>query len=406
MLLMLLALPAAAADRDRLLYHAETLAGEVVISRDADVPFNPASVVKAGTTLWALERLGAGYRYATVFGSTGPPNPSRGRIVGSLVVEGGGDPDFQVENALLAVHALNGMGLREVTGDLVVEGPFFMGWENGIERRSTDPTRRLLAMGERLRAVLEPARWQPSTRSAWLDLCARHGLDDERPPRLRVAGAVRIGAPPTSLPLLIHRSNPLATLLKRFNTYSNNDLIRVADNLGGVGPLVTFLRTRLGAAPADIHLATASGQGRNRITARLVVGLIRELGAAAARQGLDLTDLLPVPGCDPGPTRRMFPKLVAGPHAHSVVCKTGTLTTTDGGVAVLAGAFTSPSLGTVLFCVAAPGSDHQQTRWRRLEQEWLLDLVDRAGGAVPFGCGGDLPFSDSEATVEIVPTAG
>jgi serine-type D-Ala-D-Ala carboxypeptidase/endopeptidase (penicillin-binding protein 4) len=405
-LLVLLAQLAAAADRDRLLYHVETLAGDVVLSHGADVTFNPASVVKAGTSLWALERLGAGHRYATVFASTGLLDRSRGRIVGSLVVEGGGDPDFQVENALLVVRALNRMGVREVTGDLLVEGPFFMGWENGMEGRRGDPARRLLAMGERLRAVLEPARWQPSTRSAWLELCARHGLDDERPPRLRVDGAVRLGAPPGSRTLLVHRSNPLVMVLKRFNTYSNNDLIRVADTLGGVGSLEAFLRGRLGAAPADMQLATASGQGRNRITPRLAVDLIRELGAAAARQGLGLTDLLPVPGCDPGPTRRMFPKLVAGPRARSVVCKTGTLTTTDGGVVVLAGAFTSPRLGTVLFCVAAPRSDHQQTRWRRLEQEWLLGLVDRAGGAVPFGCKGELPFSDSDATVEIEPAAG
>ena len=57
-LLLVVVRAAPAADRDRLLFHAETLEGAVLESRGADTPFNPASLIKVGTSLWALERLG------------------------------------------------------------------------------------------------------------------------------------------------------------------------------------------------------------------------------------------------------------------------------------------------------------------------------------------------------------
>jgi len=55
----------AASDQDRLVFHAETASGETVASQLADLPFNPASVVKVATSLWALESLGPDHRYSS-----------------------------------------------------------------------------------------------------------------------------------------------------------------------------------------------------------------------------------------------------------------------------------------------------------------------------------------------------
>jgi len=97
-ILVAIAGASSAADRDQLLYHAETLKGEVLQSQSADTPFNPASLVKVGTSLWALESLGPEHRYRTVFGIDGEWDKKTGRLVGSLVVQGWGDPDMQPEN--------------------------------------------------------------------------------------------------------------------------------------------------------------------------------------------------------------------------------------------------------------------------------------------------------------------
>ncbi len=135
-----------------------------------------------------------------------------------------------------------------------------------------------------------------------------------------------------------------------------------------------------------------------------MTALLSELRSEAADQDLDLRRLLPVIGCDPGATRRMFPALAAPPLTGTVTCKTGTLTNTDGGVAVLAGTFTSPEKGVVTFAIAAPRAGGRLQYWRKLQQRWVLALIDEQGGAVPAPCGPELPFSDTFAEVEVVPS--
>jgi len=95
----------------------------------------------------------------------------------------------------------------------------------------------------------------------------------------------------------------------------------------------------------------------------------------------------------------MFPALANDPLGPRAVVKTGTLTTTDGGVVVLAGAFSNSDLGTVFFCVAATRTGREIARWRSAEEVWLLGLMKTLAGAEPRPCGPELPFSSSDAIV-------
>ncbi len=397
--MLTLAGPAAAQDVDRLLFHAETKDGVVLLSRGADTPVNPASVVKVGTSLLALEELGADHRFLTLFGVRGQWDTATGLVEGDLVVAADGDPDLQVENLMLVALELEALGLRRVSGDLVVRGPLWVGWEQGVEKRVADPALRGPIAGARLRDALDTGRWGSSLRASWQAVAGRQGRDPARPPRVRVEGGVRFEPEAALRPLVEHRSAPLPELLKRFNVYSNNDIVRLADGLGGVEALERVLRERLGES---VELSTASGERRNRMTARAAVRLIWELDGAAARAGISSHRVLPLLGCDPGPTRRMFPRFQRPPLAKAVTVKTGTLTTTDGGVVVLAGQFTSVDLGDVAFCVAVPEAGGAIDHWRRMQQQWLVELVERAGGAVAAPCSGDLPFADSLAQIEVV----
>lgn len=399
LVVMLIASTATPRDADRLLFHAEAEDGAVLLSRGADTEFNPASVVKVGTSLLALEKLGAGYRYTTVFGTRGEWDRATGVLDGDLVVAAGGDPDLQAENLMLVALELEALGLRRVTGAVVVRGPLWVGWENGVEKRVVETAARAPVAGARLRDAFDAARWSSSLRSSWDALARRRGLDVVRPPRLKVEGGVRFEAEATSEPLVEHRSAPLPELLKRFNVYSNNDIVRFADGLGGVETLQALLVERL-AQP--VELSTASGERRNRMTARGAVRLVWELDATAAWHGFTVRRVLPVLGCDPGPTRRMFPRFQRPPLSAAVAVKTGTLTTTDGGVVVLAGHFVSPTVGEVVFCVAAPQAGGAIDHWRRLQQEWLVDLIGSVGGVVASPCAGELPFSDSLAEIRVV----
>jgi D-alanyl-D-alanine carboxypeptidase len=84
-----------------------------------------------------------------------------------------------------------------------------------------------------------------------------------------------------------------------------------------------------------------------------------------------------------------------------VVGKTGTLTTTDGGVVAFAGTFDSRERGRVIFAVGAPGSGWEIRRWRDAEQDWMIDLMASLGGAEARLCGPDLPNPDTFAEVVV-----
>jgi D-alanyl-D-alanine carboxypeptidase/D-alanyl-D-alanine-endopeptidase (penicillin-binding protein 4) len=401
-LIALCAIAAGAADRDRLLYHAETLDGRALQSQAADTLFNPASLVKVGTSLWALDSLGPAHRYRTVFGVDGEWDKKTGRLAGSLVVQGWGDPDLQPENVFLVARQLNRLRLYRVEGWLRIDGDFWIGWENGVANRTLDPRDRVERMGRRLRSVLDPRRWDSSTRAAWEAMCERRGWDPKDPPRIEIVGSVRPGAPADWTPVVVHRSNPLPILLRRFNVYSNNDIIRVAEGLGGSSGLESYLEKRLGLTPDAIDLETASGEERNRLSARTGVQLMRAFVETVGKLGLAPSDVLPVIGCDPGSTDRKFPRLARPDRAGSVVVKTGTLINTDGGVAVVGGVFSTPANEIIVFCIAARKTGWKEPHWRGLQQSWLLELTNAAGGAVQRPCGEELPFSDTHAVVDWV----
>jgi D-alanyl-D-alanine carboxypeptidase/D-alanyl-D-alanine-endopeptidase (penicillin-binding protein 4) len=392
-------------ESDRLHYLAVNGDG-VLSSARAEEPVNPASVVKVATTLWALDRLGADHRYTTTVGYVGEWNRSTGALVGDLVIGGGDDPDFQWENAFLVARELNRLGLVRVEGRVRIQSRFWLGWEHGVEKRATDPRRLAEKMGRRLIAALDSHRWTRSHRNTWNAMCERRGWDAARRPRVVVTGEASISPSADSAPLLIHRSNPLAVIMRRFDVYSNNDIVRVADGLGTVAELQTFINQRLEIETDGIELETPSGERRNRMTVEQMVALLTELEVEAVSQDLELGQLLPRIGCDPGSTRRMFPALAGPDLAGSVTCKTGTLTHTDGGVVVLAGTFTSPTKGPVVFAIAAPEARGRIDDWRRVQQRWVLDLMDRLGGAVRWPCGPSLPFSDADAEIEAIAGAG
>lgn len=104
---------------------ADARTGAVLEAHDPDLRQPPASVMKAMTAAYALDRLGPQHRFATRLLATGPLQG--GIVQGDLVLEGGGDPvlDTDMLGDLAARLAAN--GIKGITGR-------FLLWDAALPR--------------------------------------------------------------------------------------------------------------------------------------------------------------------------------------------------------------------------------------------------------------------------------
>ncbi len=93
---------------------ADARTGAVLAARAPGTALPPASVAKAVTALYALDRLGPQHRFATRVLATGPV--SGNMVQGDLVLVGGGDPTLQTDQLGDLVARLAKAGVKGATG--------------------------------------------------------------------------------------------------------------------------------------------------------------------------------------------------------------------------------------------------------------------------------------------------
>src|ERR1051325_3491773 len=136
---------------------AETLDGATIAEQAADEKFNPASSVKLATTLMALQTLGPDHKFVTGVWAAGQIDKSTGTLTGDLVITGR-DPSFHYEHAVMVARQLNELGIRTVTGNLIVTPSFTMNFDWSARHS-----------GEMFREALDSAKRSASATRAWLD---------------------------------------------------------------------------------------------------------------------------------------------------------------------------------------------------------------------------------------------
>jgi len=100
-------------------YISEVGSEKPILSVNSDAAMNPASVMKLVTTYAGLEILGPAYIWRTVLYANG--QITDGVLHGDLVIKGYGDPKLDLENFWLLIHRLRQTGLREITGNLILD---------------------------------------------------------------------------------------------------------------------------------------------------------------------------------------------------------------------------------------------------------------------------------------------
>jgi D-alanyl-D-alanine carboxypeptidase/D-alanyl-D-alanine-endopeptidase (penicillin-binding protein 4) len=349
----------------------ETLDGRIVMEQAANQQYNPASVVKLATALNALQTFGPNYRFSTVVWTNGTFDQATGTINGDLILSGR-DPSFHYEHAVAISRELNRLGVRTVTGDLIVPPKFTMNFGWSAQRS-----------GDIFYDTLDSTRRPAAATRAWFNERIAHGDNAalQTVPSVAVMGAVYVAAvPQTARVLLTHRSSKLVDVLKVLLCYSNNFMAeRLGDNLGGAAGVQHFLISKVGLAPSEVRLASTSGLGINRLSPRSMMKVYRALLKELARHNLSPSDIMPVAGIDPGTLQKRY---TFGYARGSVIGKTGTLGRSDGGVSALAGQMRTQSGETLLFVIFNQRGN--VVRFRESQDRLVTELQFARGGPAPF----------------------
>lgn len=100
--------------------------GRVACERDGRKLFTPASVQKVLTSIVALDKLGADFRWKTAVFAENQIGQD-GVLDGNLILYGQGAPDFDAGSVKNLVNQLKEKGLQRVKGDIVGDASFFKG---------------------------------------------------------------------------------------------------------------------------------------------------------------------------------------------------------------------------------------------------------------------------------------
>ncbi len=97
--------------------------GAPLVWHRADVPVNPASITKLATTFAALDLLGPAYTWNTPVFIDAPVQA--GVLQGHLYLKGQGDPRLVMERLWLLLRRVQGLGIRRIAGDIVLDRSAF-----------------------------------------------------------------------------------------------------------------------------------------------------------------------------------------------------------------------------------------------------------------------------------------
>ncbi|MEV4425382.1 D-alanyl-D-alanine carboxypeptidase/D-alanyl-D-alanine-endopeptidase [Streptomyces sp. NPDC049602] len=315
----------------------DTATGKQLYGEGAATPMTPASTVKIATAAAALSALGPEHRIPTTV--TAAPDGA------AVTLTGGGDPTLDparlkalADDTARALKARGHTSVRLAYDTSLYRGPALhpigpneniapvvalMTREGRLDDSSSGPAPR----------TADPAR---DTAGAFADLLTRAGI--------KITGEAAPGRTPKAAPLARTDSAPLADLVERTLTHSDNDLAEALArqtalahkqpaSFQGAEKAVRDELTRLRLPLAGARFTDGSGlDRRDRVSAALLTGLLTRAADPARPALRPLLTGLPVSGFT-GTLAGRFGSDPATAGAGLVRAKTGTLS----GVNTLAG---------------------------------------------------------------------
>lgn len=344
--------------------------GRVLFSRHPRLALAPASTEKLAVSYALLRRLGPGYRIKTMLGGVGSLAGATWR--GDVVLEGRGDPTLSTADLAALARQARRSGVRRITGSVVADESYFdrrrtaPGWKPWFSVNECAPISAVVVDGGLYRGI--PAR-NPA-------LAAAGGLRRAlREAGISVRGPARVGRAEPVAELATVSSAPLATMLRRVGSDSDNTAAELlVKHLGAVelgrgttaGGLTAVRRVleESGVPLAGVRLVDGSGlSSLDRMTADALVGIL-----AAAWRDTTLRGALFGALAVAGRRGTLEHRLRRGPATGRVYAKTGTTST--------ASALTGYVRGRYAFAVLQNGSPVARW-WSRIAQDRFVTVLAR-----------------------------
>jgi D-alanyl-D-alanine carboxypeptidase/D-alanyl-D-alanine-endopeptidase (penicillin-binding protein 4) len=101
---------------------------EILYERHPNRLFVPASITKLFTAYGALHYLGADYKFKTIL-SADNINLKDGILSSNVYIKFNGDPSLTKANLEEILGSLKQLGIKEINGDIIIDGSFFPGHE-------------------------------------------------------------------------------------------------------------------------------------------------------------------------------------------------------------------------------------------------------------------------------------
>lgn len=346
----------------------QTLKGDVLLEQNSQQYFNPASVMKIATSFAALEQLGYDYRFRTDIYTNGKID-QEGNLNGDLIIAGSGDPAMFSENIFLMFDKLSSLGVKRVTGDLLVTTPFYLNFDYSAQRSALQ-----------VKSISSAKRWTKYMQEAWTRYAQEENKPDAVFSGIEIDGQARAISfeelPAEKQLLLTHQSRTLSDILKIQNDFSSNFMAEaIGRQLGGSQAIENFLLEKVGINSNEVQVVSASGLGENKITPAATLQLLRHFYESVKSNGKRLDNLLPLAGVDEGTLDERF---TDSELRGSVVAKTGTLPRQR--VSALVGVAYTKEKGPVFFVLL----DRDEVMHARHQQDKLVtDMIYQCGGPSP-----------------------
>lgn len=299
--------------------------GEVVFRSNVELALAPASAEKLAVSFAALRLLGPGFRFRTeVFGE----GDMRGAVwKGDLFLVGYGDPTLTAADLRDLARSIAAWGIRRVTGRVVGDERHFdarrdaPGWKSsylGVESR---PLSALAVHGVEFEGANGSAA---AAAGAFTDALERRGVT--------VVGRAGAGrAPADVLPLALDLSDPLAAIVDRLNSDSDNfvaemllkELGASVARRGSTTAGATVVRAALvdaGVPVGGVRISDGSGlSSRDRLTVAALVAILR-----AGADDPSIRDAFVTSLAVAGVSGTLEDRLDRRPTRGRVIAKTGT----------------------------------------------------------------------------------